>query len=189
MSMAALLEACRNQLRENMPVQDAVCDVQEDGQPPPGIGQLYISVHPLGWFPTTSRELIHAIDETYSVGVTVTKRTSGTPRDRRASSIYLDRLWGFEGLTRKVMTILHQSYPLMAEANQIIREHHKTDQTIEGFVETLRWQRTDESPTPRDGTWLWADPSSEAEVTGLASESLTIVFSEARRIQRDTLEE
>jgi hypothetical protein len=184
MSLAALLQAVRDQISEELGIASSQCGIQEDGQPNPGMGAPYfVAVHPLAWVPTErGTELIHALDENYSIGVTITKRIRMVPQDRKDEEMLLKSLIGFEKLARRIMVAIHQNYVVLDRANGYVNALHDTNDDIEGFIEMLRWRSTQAIPTPHDGSWLWEDP-----VDGVASESVTIVFSEARRVQRKTL--
>ncbi len=184
MSLAALLQAVRDELRTVMGLPMIQIEVQEDGQPPPGMGgDLYLSVHPLSWRPTSGAEVVLGIDESYSVGVTITKRIRHTPPDRIGREVYLKSLIGFEAIARKIMVAIHQSETVMERANQYIAASQTDDNGYDPILEWLRWSSTQEVPTRRDGSWLW-----ETNLE-LASETVTIVFSEARRIQQSSLME
>lgn len=188
MSLAALLVGVRDELRSVLGIQDALIGIQEDGQPPPGIGAaLYISIHPLGWRPTTNREIIQGLDESYSIGVTITKRISAIPEDRKDEEVFLKSLVGFEKLSRRIMVALHQNWDVIERANNFIIAQKTDDLEVDPIMEWLRWERTQEIPTPRDGSWLWE--TREELIPRVASETVTIVFSEARRVQRSTVME
>ena len=189
MSLACLLEAVRDELRDNLGIPDILCGIQSTGQPPPGIGTrlTYLAIHPISWTPYSSREFIHALGESYSIGVTLSKRIAYAPQDRNAQEIFLKSLVGFEAVARQVMINIHQNYDIMARANGFIESRSLTNLDKEGFIETLRWQRTDAVPSSHDASWFW-DIDREGSVP-LASESLEIVFSQAGRIQRQTLME
>lgn len=188
MSLAALLVGVRDELRSVLGIQAIQIGIQEDGQPPPGMGaSLYISVHPLRWKPTTSREIIQGLDESYAIGVTITKRISYVPEDRKNEEVFLKSLVGFEKLSRRIMVAVHQNWDVIERANNYIISQKTDDLEIDPVMEWLRWESTQEVPTPRDGTWLWE--TREEFIPRVASETVTIVFSEARRVQRSTVME
>lgn len=183
MSLAALLQATRDKLRSSLSIENASCECQDTGQPPPNVGPLYYAIHPLKWARTDSGEMVSGLDESYGVGVTITKRIAATPRDRVMSEFYLKSLQGFEALARMVMVNIHQRWDLIATANATILAVHtaaNNNWTPDYFVEPLRWQETDHTPTDQTPLWFWSDGDPEYMAT-LAGQSLTITFDQARR--------
>jgi hypothetical protein len=188
MSLAALLVAVRDELRGVLAMPDAVIGIEEDGQPPPGIGaSTYIAIHPVSWRPSNGREVVMGLDESYAIGVTITKRVGYIPQDRMVEEMYLKSLVGFEQLARRIMVAIHQSGTVMERANQFILANKLTDTQTDPFIEWLRWRSTQEVPTKRDGSWMWE--TNPDKIDNLAFETITIVFSEARRIQKSSLME
>lgn len=188
MSLAAVLVAVRDELRDVLAMPDAVIGIEEDGQPPPGMGaSTYIAVHPISWRPTNSQEVIMGLDESYAIGVTITKRVAHVPQDRRVEEVFLKSLIGFEQLSRRIMVAIHQSGSVMERANQYIIANKLTNDQTDPILEWLRWRSTQEVPTSRDGSWMWE--TNPDRIDNLAFETVTIVFSDARRIQQSSLME
>jgi len=174
-SLSALLQAVRDQLRKEVPLKVSECDIQPDGQPPPGIGRQYVAVHPTGWendIPQMSRGL----SELYAISVTLTMRAPESPRDRIMSELYLKALKGMESIIRRIIIKIHDNYTVLISANKLIDGDDK-------IVEPLRWASTDAQPRMVGPEWLF---SAEEGFKGTAALVMESRFITGRRIQSHT---
>lgn len=112
MSMEALLIATVRHLREELRYTTQQCDIQPDGRPPATMGEFYVAIDEAG---VQSNEKTH-LRETFSITVTITRRTAPTPRDRRGS-LYADRSRALAAIERPVIVAVHNNQTLRALAN------------------------------------------------------------------------
>lgn len=174
--LSALLVACRNHLRGRLHLKPAECEVMPDERPPPSSGDLFISVHPLGWSPGDTNDSL-VIDEVYQVGITICRRIRPLPHDRVFDSVFVTRVRGIEDLARKVISALHHNWDVISDANNLIAAWGGSGYNI---IEPLRWQGCDPSPVPRDASWLFQDH--EPDAITAAAMSLQVRFAGVRRI-------
>ena len=171
MSLSALLTAVRNTLRTDLSLADIVCQIMQDGQPPPSwSGDQFVAVHALSWDPAGPTD--RGLDEYFGIGVTISRRLP-YPQDRIPEKVYLTALTGLEAISRTVVIAIHQSYVVLNAANVIL------DNT--SFVETLVWAGTDPTPSVHTGEYLFSD--NPQHVNQLAALSMTVRFQKARKIQ------
>lgn len=180
MSLAALLQAVRDEIRENLPgINNASCKVSVDAQPDATIGKRFIAIYPTVWRPTGG-EVCMGIAEEYGLAVGITFMAGDIPADR-TEDLYLRILWGMESTARKIAALVHQSYEVQARADQIIKDRA----ALEGnpapanlMTEPLRWLGTDTSPQPKYGDWIYSK-----ETDKICAYLLNVYFGQASRYQ------
>lgn len=174
MSMARLLVAARDQLRTGVLVlNETNTTIQSDGQPPPISGQFHVALHGLDW--GVGGPLGTGLDEVYSLGITVTMRAPVIPKDSQAEEIYVKKATGLEDLVRKVIVEMEKErYTIINAANTNMPD------SLDGFVEPLRWEGADAEPRLVGPDWFLAVPDPNQPDSGMVMETR---FGQARRIQ------
>lgn len=112
MSMAALLQATRDKLRQDLPVPD--------GQPP----KMYVGIMPGGGLPPKRGQWFVALDEVrvgsselislkeeYQIEVRVWKEATRFAADNQ-EAVYLEAGYGLDALERRVIISVHNSHEL-----------------------------------------------------------------------------
>ena len=170
MSLARLLLATRDRLRDKLTLMDSECDVTYDERPFPTSGNLFISIVGDGWEPGEFDSGV-ALDEVYGLTCTVSLRKSGVPRDRIGTNIYLAASLSLEDICRKIMVNIDKSPSLISEANDGMDGANE-------ITEYLRWSGTD--PRPRVEGSDWYDAPGDIPD---AAYVMSVRFGGARRIQ------
>jgi hypothetical protein len=180
MSQAAYLQAARDALQAAFNLDSNSCEVGIDGQPKPAAGQLYIALSPGSWTAAGGDDF--DLDETFQIEVTVTRRLGTTPKDRWGVAVWLATPNGLETTCRKIITLLHMSYPVMRTANDyVIRT--ETGQS-DYFHHPLEFQSAG-SPILQGPDWFSAvPPATDQQVqTAPVGVSQALTFTGARRTQ------
>lgn len=182
MSQRALLLAVRDRLRQ--PTVDGglaytaeQCEVMFDGKPKPNCGEFFVAVHAGSW---TGRDC-EALDESYGVQVTVTRRIAYAPYDRPTDPL-TDASDALDKLLEAIRAKLHadpgpraaadpQQYPVLTLANAYIAN------PANKFVEPLRF-RDGGTPAFKGADWFHAE--GVGDECGVAQ---TLTFGGARRVQ------
>lgn len=167
MSARALRLAADAHLASELSLTEGQHAVVVDGRPPMISGQRFVGVHAGDWSNANNESL----DEYIGLTVTITDRIGMFPFDRQGAEALEKAQTGLETFAEAVVAAIHSNYVLMNAANALIVG------TVTTFVEPLRF-RHGEKPTYRDGTWFGAEPEQDA---GL---SITVVFGDARRVQK-----
>ena len=181
MSLRALLLATRDRLRRQLSLAPSECEAYDDPQPPPTAGRRFLAVYPGPYGDGGHGDM--SIFERIGVNVGITLRFSAVPKDRLASSVFLDALGGIEPLARAVMLACHRNYDLMQAANVIIADDLGLavgDSTIQPFVEPLVWSGTGAKPEVKFGDWFWATDAAAAQKSALF---VPVTFIGAKRPQ------
>ena len=158
--MDVLLDAVRDRLRTALSLSAHECDVCPDGQPNPDAGQRFVAI----WGGSVQNTQVNCLDERYGFKVTVTVRTSHTPRDRKRDG-------GAWALALRVRGALHMAYEvrtlaLAANAEVVIVE----PPCFLGGTQQVKGP-----------DWFWAEPAgNERDPTGIAVE---LSFAKARIVQ------
>ena len=171
MSETALLDAVRRRIVTECGYSENQCEVELDPNTVPAlVGDLYVLVHPSGWSAGPNNETSGGVlDELYSIGVTVIKRCTAIPRDRRRS-VLLDNLKGLNVHVRRIIAAVQFNYAINNLANENVGNH-------EGFVEALKFRAVTE---PREVDAAVFAAQAGAQPVGIGR---TIIFGGARRIQ------
>jgi hypothetical protein len=143
--------------------------VQPTGQPPPHAGQWYIAIFPGARTNNDSNPL--SLDETYSIGVTVTMRMGYAPKDRQGQRIIMDANDGILAIADKVRAAIHGNYDILTVANAAIPGTN-------GFIEPLSFQG-DSSILEKSPDWVFAEGDDNPPTTF----AVELRFGGARRIQ------
>jgi hypothetical protein len=174
MSLTALLRATKSSLQTLLSLTDTGVDIQPDPQPPPFLGEQFITVHPISWGIGDTNEVMYGLDEVFGIGVTVTQKTGKVPRQKWGTNTYTLTTTGLEAICNRIKVNIHQNYTLLTAANALL-----TGGDI--FIEPLRFQGADSEPQPRTGEWLWSDDPGTME--SILALSVTLRFGGARRMQ------
>lgn len=163
MSLVQLLLACESHLRDTLHLPTREVSAHEDGQPHPDMGRRFIAIHGKTWQSAGPSE--GYIDETYTVGITITYRLPQIPPDRQFEYVWAKAVKGMEALMRDITAAIHQSYTLLGVANtKAATAEGKlvTDPTFYKFIEPLEWSGGDATPRTETGDWVFSDNPEEA---------------------------
>lgn len=163
MSLAYLLVAVRDQLRDNLFPEFETLDilVMPGPEPPPYCGQKFISVYGIGWEAGPDDDQVMGLDEVYSVSCAVTYRAPSTPFDRRGDELYIKSLTGMEKTCREIIRYVHQNLDVFNSWVSMVESYSKVS-TPDLPVEYLRFTGVDPAPIPQDGSWFSAEPEDAA---------------------------
>lgn len=114
--MTSLLTGTRDYLNSLFSWSVAQCDVRPGGNPPPAMGQWYVSLDDAG---IESDPHLDHLRETYSINIFITFRTGVQPRDR-LQSIYLASSANLDAHVSAVRRALHRSYQHMLLVNTLV---------------------------------------------------------------------
>lgn len=172
MSETALLTAVREHLVNKCGYRDVDCSVELDPMTIPAmVGDLYVVVSPGGWTQGPVNDTSGGVlDELFAIDITVIKRATAVPRDRRRQFL-LDNLQGLNVQIRKIINAVQFDYDINNAANALLGD------TEEGFVEPLRFASC--GPTMELAAEVFGARPGEA-VAGIGR---TARFTKARRIQ------
>lgn len=173
MSLVAILQAVRDQLKTSLDLQDHECQVHDDPQPHPDVGKRFFAVYPGSCGPG-SEQIDYGLSESLGVNVGLTVRLSGVPQDRVTEEIFLQALRGIEPLSRKIVAAIHMNYEVMSRANDLISGEDK-------FFHPLTWAFTTMPPEVKLGEWFWSGESNISRKSGVF---VNIAFVGAERIQK-----
>lgn len=193
----ALLFAVRDNIRSaGFGYGVAECDIQDDGHPPPRVGNIFVAVYEMSSRSTARRNL----DEKYAYGVTLTMRVS-IPVDRVGSMLLSSKLArastngqpSFNARMEQLRGFLHMNWSIMGvfdavntwtanSANANIAAWSPSSLSpVYGFIEPAGYTGRDK-PELVGGEWFGSTP--EATDMGLKCE---LRFDGARRLQPQTL--
>lgn len=169
---------------------ESLCDIQDDGHPPPACGNVYVSIHEGNSRSTARRNL----DEYFAFAVTLTMRVS-VPLDRIGNMQLASKLArsstkgqpSFNARMEQLRAFLHMNWTLTvvqgvtpASANDNIAAWTPSG-TVYGFIEPAMYAGRDK-PELVGGEWFGAIPN--ADDIGIKCE---MRFEGARRMQPQTL--
>ena len=180
MSLAALCLAVKDQLQDELGLDDGKCALMMDGQPPPSCGELFVAVHPGGWRPESDPDM--GTDEQFGVYVTITRRKGYSPQDREGMAVWALAETGLDAVARRVFAALHKRYEVLAAANKIIGQTPTAASPV-GFVEPLRIESVGD-PEPKGPDWFTADSPKGSGKYANAGVAVVLRFGGARRLQR-----
>ncbi len=177
----ALLLAALDTVRgANFGWDEKTSDVMQDGHPAPRCGDWFLAFHAGG----ESGNMMNALDEYYDFTLTLTRRISGVPVDRRGDQILFSRNvrtlakeTGFSARAQQLKTFLHMNWYVIGIANDYLVQMYSGVQYVNGFCEPMHWQDTHE-PKAVGGEWFASEPN--ARDSGIITE---IRFAGARRLQ------
>lgn len=187
MSQRALLLACQDILQaapnqtppalSGLGLPAAQCGVMFDEQPPPGCGELFVSIHPGDW----SADDVEGLKESYDLEITVTVRMAVIPRDRQSNVCVLASLGGktLDAQLEAIRALLHLD---SVQDQWLNRANFYIGGSASGFVEPPRF-RGCSRPKPCGPDWFSADSDGKERLppVGLAQ---TLKFAGAVRLQR-----
>jgi hypothetical protein len=186
--MDALLMAYRDALRtENFGYADAaLCEITDDGRPPPRAGNLFVAVSP----GAATNNAMRNLDEYFSFSLTLTQRIS-VPLDRVGDQMLASKLArqqgkgnpSFNARVEQLRAWGHMNWDVGLYNANVNLGAWRPDQTeqVYGFVEVAHFVSA-ERPVLVGPDWFGATP--ESGMMGLKSE---IRFADARRMQPQTL--
>ncbi len=150
MSMSALLLAVAAKIKSATGLTDSNVGVQEDGQPPPFAGELYIAVHD----GDSANDAETSLDETFGVDVTISRRAGFVPKDRVGSELIVKATTGLVARSDAIKVAIHMQYDVIIgganAANTIIGAG------ANGFEKPLKFRRC--TRTQRKGAeWFGAE--------------------------------
>jgi len=148
MSVAALLLATRQTLRQALALEDTQCNVQPNGQPDNVAGDLYISIHE-GDTSVLTDDSYH-LTENISLRVTVTLRT-GEYTGEGFGDLMIANERGLDAWCRQVVAALHLNWPNINAANDEIGED------ANGFALPLAYEGAGSMQT-QSGEWAGGTP-------------------------------
>lgn len=168
---------------------ESLCDIQDDGHPPPGCGNVYVAIYEMASQSRARRNL----DEYFAFGVTLTMRVS-VPLDRIGNMQLASKLArtagkgqpSFNARMEQLRGFLHMNWGFTvlqtqtpASANDNIAAWTPSG-SVYGFIEPAAYIGRDK-PELVGGEWFGALP--EASDVGLRCE---MRFDGARRMQPQT---
>jgi hypothetical protein len=187
----ALLFAVRDGIRAaGFGYGEQTCDIQPTGEPPPGMGNIYVAVHSGSSNSISTRNL----DETFGFNVTLTMKIS-VPQDRVGTQLEASKLArvsgkgnpSFMARVEQLRGFLHMNWPitvLMSQtppsANDNIATWSPLTQ-VYGFITPAKYAGR-EDPSFAYSDWFNTVPSEKP--LGLKCE---MRFENARRMQPQTL--
>lgn len=174
--MRALLLAVSAKIQTVTGLGEKNVGVQEDGQPPAFSGELYIAVHP-GEFSNAPDDDAGetALNETYSVEVTISRRAGFLPQDRVGAQVITLASTGLYARAEAIRVGLHMQY------DYIIGAGANTANTLigaseNGFIKPLKFRRCSR-PLRKGPDWFGAEKSSAG------GKALVLSFDGAHRVQ------
>lgn len=173
MSQRALLLAVKSRLQTALSLDDTVCDIAFGAQPPPIMGEEFISIWPGDW---RGNDIDNGLDEYYSVNVTVTRRLPYAPMDRWGTEVLVKLSAGLDARVEAIRYRVHMNYSILNAANATIGV------TENGFVEPLRF-RTGGRPELKFPDWFSAESADGGGAGMNAGVAQTLTFVDARRVQ------
>ena len=173
MSEEALLQAVRDDLRQNLGYLPAQCDVETDYEPPPSFGELYVAICPASW--ESGSQGGNDFWERIALEVHVIVRAMRTPLDRQGTEFLLKNLTSLNARARAIAVRVNMNYDIMDAANELSRLA-TGDVDQQGFHHPLKWLGCT-LPKPMSAT-VWG-----ATAESGAAFYRTIRFGEAERIQ------
>lgn len=186
MSMTALLHAVADRVKTALTLTDANVGISYDGKPPAFEGEEFFVVHPGSV--RNSADL--SLDELYGVSVTLTRRTAFSPQDRIGTAIMAKVTLGLYARADKVKVALHKSeqvLDLIGGTTELQTwtggKSYSLENSVEGFIESLVFDRYSDEPMQKGPEWLWATPKGGHMNSQPAALALEIRFRDARRIQ------
>ena len=171
MSQSSLLLATKKFLIDNIKlgnkaITESICNVMPDGRPPPGFGELFISIHP-GGFRGTSYEILYAV---HSINITITQKIDGSPQDITGLQNVVLKYRGIEEIAQKLIEVLIMNYELLSIADSLIEGE------VNKWVEPLRFNNAS-APRIVGSEWLRSERARESAIIQ------TITLGDAVRIQ------
>lgn len=137
-----------------------------DGRPPPGMGELFISIHP-GGFRGVSSEYLHCI---HSINITINIKIEGSTDDKVGLQNVVLPYRGIEEIAQLLVESIHDNYLILQMANSILGSN------VNGFIEPLRFNNS--SPPRIVGSdWFSTEKSNKSGIIQ------TLTFGDAVRIQ------
>ncbi len=179
MSERALELAVRDSIRSTLAIGQALCEVMENGQPPPRCGKVFYAVHGAG----VTQSCQNSIDELYAITVTITLRIN-EPFDSLGTALTDKALVGMHDRIQalKYIHMSPASYAIMNAANTYIKTAAEAlaspPAQVYGFCEPLQFLSAELPPEIVGAEWFKAAP--EAQMIGIKS---AVKFGKARRFQ------
>lgn len=179
----AILYSYRDAVRAALSYGTAECEVMGGPRPPPRAGDIFLAIH--GAAPT--QDMDNALDERYSMTMTLTQRLK-TPFDRSGIDVIaLNRLAAETGFNRRCealrAAVLHMNWDVLQAANDLLAEvaGRQGYDSVYGFCEPMRY-RGMETPQPCTGEWFGAEEGADEgeSIVGLKSD---LRMEGARRLQ------
>lgn len=171
----ALLYSVRDAIRgAGFGYGTAQCDIRDDGQPPPAMGDIFVAVHQ-GASRSTMK---NALNEYFGFNVTLTMRAT-VPYDRIGDQMLARKLAkevGFNRRAEQLRAFLHQNWGILQDANQYLIDMETNANVVYGFCEAAQYAGM-EIPALVGAAWFLAESD---ERTGLKAE---LRFEDARRLQ------
>lgn len=164
------------------------CDIQDDGKPPPGVGNIYVAIFERSSQSRSTRNL----DEYFSFGVTLTMRVS-VPQGREGTTLVASKLArtsgkgqpSFNARMEQLRAYLHMNWAITVMTNQTPPSANDNlaawtpSGSVYGFIEPAKYEGRDQ-PEIVGGDWFGAEPDPNV---GIKCE---MRFSGARRMQPNT---
>lgn len=188
----ALLFAVRDAIRAQKfgYGSESLCDIQDDGHPPPSCGNVYVAIHE----GTSQSKARRNLDEYFAFMVTLTMRVS-VPLDRIGNTLLASKLArtetkgqpSFNARLEQLRAFLHMNWSMTVMLNQQPNSANdniaawSTEAAVYGFIEPAAYTGRG-IPELVGGEWFGAAP--DAEAAGLKCE---LKFDGARRLQPQTL--
>lgn len=179
MSLTALEQAVRDELRSGMKLAESICDTRlPPGEPPVWSGSEYFAVWGSDWSAGEyTAESDDTFDEVFAVTITITKRIGDIPLDVLPGEVLHRTKLGLESTARKVIqTTIRGRFSICSRAQAILLDRQSTA-TIQGFVEPIRFLGVD-PPSLVGPDWFGAEEGGDA---GLI---MNVRLGNARRIQK-----
>jgi hypothetical protein len=178
--MAALLKAVEERAQAILTLTSSNVLVRPTGKPPAFSGEEFWSIHP-GEF---TNDLDTGRRDTYSIRVTLTRRSGSYPDDRRGDELIAKATTGMYARVNLLIAGLHMDYLVLdyvggtfGAGNWTGGKSYSLTTAVNGFVEPLMFMQCSE-PQEVGASWFHSDEAED--VSGYA---ILIVFGDARRIQ------
>ena len=187
MSQRVLMNSVRDHLRQpvgdgeatdGLGFEDAQCECTLEGEPLPSSGEYFVGIHEGPWSNTDEHQ---GRNDSISVYVTVTRRCTFAPKDRRRVPL-LDAADAVDVLADKIASKIHGNYSIIGDPNDLGSSlPHSANvvlgSSVNGFIRPLYFKGPTGPSTPKGPEWFSAAPITGEGVDPAIGIARTFLFS------------